>query len=127
MSERELHIIHLDDTEEEYMIVCDLLFDTPHIKVQWVATTASALQSIQNNTFDICIVDYYLGKTNGIEFVHEINALGIQLGFILLTGQMNQKIAEDAEKAGIHQCVDKNKLSTSLLLDVISQTIKDLG
>lgn len=123
MPKSPVRILFVDDTKEEFILIRELLNDVEgmEFEFQWASDMATAMQAIQSSRFDVCFVDYYLGKDNGLAFTREAIAQGILTPFILMSGQKNQQINREALKIGIRECVDKNELTTSTLMLVINQ------
>ncbi len=127
MPDKVIHILHVDDIEEEFILVNKLLSDIDGVKfdIQWAPDAASAQQALRRASFDLCLIDYYLGKDNGLEFARSAIAGGVVIPFILMSGQGNSAINQEAMKIGVRQCLNKNDLTTSLLVNAISSTLQN--
>jgi len=121
MPDKLIRVLHVDDLEEEFILVRELLSGVAGLKfeVHWAHDARTASQAIQNNDFDVCFVDYYLGKDNGLEFTRDALAGGTMTPFILMSGQKDHSIDREALKIGIRQCLDKNNITTSILVKAI--------
>ena len=123
MSNRRIRVLHVDDVEEEFILVCALLSDVKGIdfQLQWAPDIRTAMQTIQDKDFDVCIVDCYMGQDNGLDFIRDAMAQGIEIPFILMSGQKNPAITRQAMELGVRQFVDKNDITTSILLKAIQK------
>ena len=63
MVDRLVRILHVDDLEEEFILLRELLSTVQGIdfEFQWVPDIRTAMQVIHNVNFDVCLVDYHLG------------------------------------------------------------------
>ncbi len=127
MPSRLIRVLHVDDSEEESILVRELLSDVKGVDFEfhWASDVATAIQTIQKTSFDVCLVDYYLGKDNGLDFTRVAKEQGILTPFILMSGERNQAINRQALKAGVRQCINKNDITPSLLMQAINDAIKD--
>ncbi len=126
MASRSVRVLHVDDLEEEFILARELLSSVPGIdfEFQWVSDVRIAAQTIRSGNFDVCLVDYYLGMDNGLDFIRKSIESGIKIPFILMSGQKDHAIDREALKIGVHQCVDKNNITTSILLNAIQDATK---
>src|SRR5262245_32313739 len=102
MNEQTLRVVLIDDDEDYFVIVRDLLAEAQgfHIELKWFDSYESGLAAISQNYTDVFIVDYRLGAHNGLDLLNEASARKLNSPFILLTGQGDQEIAVEAMKAG---------------------------
>lgn len=126
MANRAVRILHVDDLEEEFILARELLSTVQGIdfEFQWVPDTRTAIQTINTRTFDVCLVDYYMGIDRGLDFIQAAIANGITTPFILMSGQQDRSVEREALRIGVRQCIDKNTISTSILLKAIQDALK---
>lgn len=125
MPNRVIRVLHLDDVEEEFILIRELLSSTEGIdfEFQWASDVNMALKAIQSGSFDVCLVDYYLGRDTGLDFMRAANEHGIPTPFILMSGQKEYAIIREATKLGARQCIDKNDITETLLMRAINAAI----
>lgn len=126
MANRPIRVLHVDDVEEEFILVRELLSMAPGVKFefQWISDTGTAIQVIHNREFDVCVVDYYLGIDNGLDFVRAAIANGVTVPFILMSGQKDRAVEREALTIGVRECIDKNDITTSILLKAIQDAVR---
>ena len=126
MANRPIRVLHVDDVEEEFILVRELLSMAPgtNFEFQWISDTGTAIQVIHDAKFDVCVVDYYLGIDNGLDFVRAAIANGVTVPFILMSGQKDRAVEREALNIGVRQCIDKNDITTSILLKAIQDAVK---
>ena len=71
MDDRPIRVLYIDDDEDDYIVACDLLeeIEGKQITVEWVNNYEDALKAIEANTYDVHLVDYYLGGYTGLELI----------------------------------------------------------
>ena len=117
MTERPLRITLIDDDEDYFVIIRDLLADAQGItsKLAWHDSYEKGLVAIGNNHTDVFLVDYRLGANTGLDLLREALARKIVTPFILLTGQGDQEIAVEAMKAGATDYLVKGQIDVPLM------------
>jgi len=117
MRGRLIKVILVEDDEDDYIIVRDLLAEVAVAKFQleWVVTYEEALERIGSTTYDICLLDFRLGTHNGLELLRELLQRGYRKPIILLTGQGDYEVDVEAMEAGAADYLTKGQLNAPLL------------
>lgn len=117
-------ILLVDDDEDEYILVRDLLGDRSyfsgkyasiHFNLNWVATYEEALEAFKNKQYDLYLVDYSLGSRDGITLVEEATVLGNTSPVIMLTGMESYETDVAAMQAGAVDYLVKSHINGQLL------------
>jgi two-component system cell cycle sensor histidine kinase/response regulator CckA len=126
MANRSVRVLHVDDLEEEFILTRELLSMVPGINFEfkWVSDIRTASQVIHSMKFDVCLVDYYLGIDRGLDFVRTAISSGITIPFILMSGQKDRSVEHEALTMGVRQCIDKDDITTSILLKAIQDALR---
>ena len=122
MTEAPLRVLVVDDDEEDFLILRDLLADyaQERFNLEWVATLREGIDALRANQHDVFLVDYQLGPDNGMELVRLAVAEGsAHRPVIMLTGQGNPDVDREALAAGasdylVKGAIDAEKLARSL-------------
>ena len=122
MSQVPLRILVVDDDEEDFLILRDLLAERAQERFQmdWVGTLGEGIEALRANRHDVYLVDYQLGPDNGMDLVRLAAAEGgSHRPVILLTGQGNPDVDREALAAGasdylVKGSIDAEKLARSL-------------
>jgi diguanylate cyclase (GGDEF)-like protein/PAS domain S-box-containing protein len=117
-----LRVLVVDDDEEDFLILRDLLADYAQEKfsLDWVGTLREGIDALRANQHDVFLVDYQLGPDNGMELVRLAVAEGsAHRPVIMLTGQGNPDVDREALAAGasdylVKGAIDAEKLARSL-------------
>src|SRR5664280_1029421 len=117
MSEEPLRVLLIDDDEDYFVIVRDLLSEAQGFRAEltWLDTYEKGLAALGQTQPDVFVVDYRLGAHSGLEIVAEATARKINTPFILLTGQGDQETAVAAMKAGAVDYLVKGQVNPPLL------------
>ncbi len=117
MDEPYLKILLVDDDEDDYVVTRDLLLEAERsqFKLDWVETYEAALALMEQQQYDVYLLDYRLGPRDGLELLSEALECGCQEPIILLTGLGDHDIDMAAMKAGAADYLVKGQLDTPLL------------
>ena len=116
-----MRVLLVDDNEDDALIAEAMLtrvrgrtFD-----VQWVSTFRQGLERLKEDTHDICLLDYCLGKETGLDVLGEALRFGCRVPIIMLTGTTDPEIDMQAIKLGAADYVVKGETNPGLLERVI--------
>ncbi len=119
MAEREktIHVLLVDDDEDDYVLTRDLLAKAVEIRfdLEWMDAYEAGLKALEQARHDVCLVDYRLGERNGLELLREAIARGYTAPIIMLTGQGDRAVDVAAMQAGAADFIDKGRLNAPLL------------
>ena len=122
MNDGVLRVLVVDDDEEDFLILRDLLADYPQGRFQldWVGTLAQGIEALRANEHDVFLVDYHLGPDNGMDLVRmAVAERSAHRPVIMLTGQGNPDVDREALAAGasdylVKGHIDAEKLARAL-------------
>ena len=125
MSERLIKVLLVEDDEDDYVLIRDLLDEVreQQFQLDWVATFEKALQTIQQQQHDVYLVDYRLGERNGLELLNLIDR-EYSVPVIILSGQGDRELDIAALSSGAADYLDKTYLHSSLLEHYIRASIE---
>jgi diguanylate cyclase (GGDEF)-like protein len=127
MTNNDLRILIADDDEDDFILIQEFIRDgfpsaNPHL--DWARTGKEALSYIDKDSYSICLLDYRLGETNGLELLRHVRKMGVTLPIIFLTGQGDAETAVEAMKAGASDYLGKANLSGETLSHAIKRSLK---
>src|SRR5687768_15057361 len=122
MNEVPIKVIMVDDDEDDFLIVRDLLRDAGdgRYALTWISEYANALRHACDPEVDVVLADYRLGNHNGIDLLRDLLSRGCKAPVILLTGQGDRQIDYAAMEAGAADFLNK----TQLTADMLERTIR---
>ena len=117
-----LRVLVVDDDEEDFLILRDLLADFPpgQFELHWVPTLSQGIDGLRSGQFDVYLVDYLLGPDNGLDLVRlAVAEASAHRPVIMLTGHGNAEVDREALDAGaadylVKGNIDGEKLARSL-------------
>ena len=119
-------ILLIDDDEDDYLLTRDLLSEIKHhsVTLDWEQGYAAARAAIARDAHDVYLLDYRLGSDNGLGLLREAVANGCAAPLILLTGQNDRAIDNEAMQAGAADYLIKGQMDASLLERAIRYAIE---
>ncbi len=112
-----IRVLLIDDDEDEFVITSDLLraAASERYNVTWASSYEQGLQSVLSSPFDVCLVDYRLGKSSGLELISELTARSVDIPTILLTGDGDLQVDLSAMRNGASDYLTKDRLTGAQL------------
>ena len=105
----------VDDDEDDYVLVRDLLAGMEGLSLRWANGYEAALSALSGGCYDVCLVDYRLGERSGLELLREASARGYKAPMILLTGQGGREVDLAAMRSGAADYLLKGELNAPSL------------
>ena len=123
---REITILLIEDDEEDYILLKKVLAKVPHNRylVRWEQQPEQGLAHMRQEDHDICLVDYRLGASSGLELLKEARQCGYGRPIIMLTGAGSGDIDIQALQAGADDDITKDLLQGELLHRLIRYAIE---
>lgn len=114
MLEKKARILIVEDDEDDYVIARDYLEELDEYKfdIDWVSTPAEALEKLDLNQHDICLLDYQLGAHNGLTVLEKATEMQCRVPIIMLTGQSDKVLDKAALDAGAVDFIVKSELDS---------------
>ena len=106
-------ILLVDDDEDDYVLVRDLLSDMEQtaFRIEWVDQYDQGLKKVLANQHDVYLVDYRLGKANGLDLLKAATDAGLRSPIIVLTGKGLPEIDVRAMQMGAADYLVKGQVS----------------
>ncbi len=126
MLKNEFHILLIDDDEDDFVNIRDLLNDvkSSNYKITWESTYSGGLKALQEKEFDACLLDYKLGEKTGLKLLEEAHKRAFTYPIIFLTGLSDFELDVQAMESGASDYLVKSQLTYPLLERSIRYSIK---
>ncbi|MDX8391126.1 MAG: response regulator [Mariprofundaceae bacterium] len=111
-----LSILIVDDSEDDYVLMRDMLEDLENYRVNtvWCKGYADGLIEAMGD-HDVCLIDYILGGKDGVQLIEDAVAAGCQSPMIIFTARGNHHVDIDAMNKGAVDYLTKGEFSEALL------------
>ncbi len=112
-----IRVLLVEDDEDDYMIVRDLLAGQERtlFELDWSPAYAEARDAIRERRHDVYLIDYQLGSETGLGLIAEAFEENLE-PVIMLTGHTDySNIDLEAAELGVTDFLSKNQLDATLL------------
>jgi signal transduction histidine kinase len=120
MEFKKLNILIVDDDEIDQRLLKRAITKSDLLaEITIVDTPSLAINSLKDDKFDCCFIDYLMPLMNGIELVNEIRKFDKETPLIIVTSQSDQELSQKSINAGATNYITKSLINpegVSLLL-----------
>ena len=115
MLDKVTRLLLVEDDEDDYILTCDYLeqLGSHTFDVEWLSCPEQAISVLSENKHDICLLDYRLGASDGLEVLKRAVANGFRGPIIMLTGQSDEALDSAALDAGAVDYLVKSEMNSS--------------
>lgn len=112
-----IRVLIIDDDEEDFLILQHYLSNVNKTKcvVDWCDDFDQAEKEILKNQHDVYLVDYFLGKGEGIDIIENVRKQHFIKPIILLTGAGDRLEDDKILGKGASDFLDKHELNTAVI------------
>lgn len=121
-----IRILLIDDSEAQYYLVEALLLQNAEtmFKLDWASTLPESMSLLQENHYDVCLLDYDLGQVNALDILRVFAQHSITTPVIVITGHGSHDIDLAVMKAGAVDFIEKPHLNAKNLERSLRYTIQ---
>ena len=121
-----IRVLLIDDDEDDHLLIREMLESATHAKfeLEWAAQYAEGQARLKRTAYDVCLVDYRLGAQDGLAFIKEAVGVGHTLPLVMLTGQGDREVDQQAIAAGAQDFLRKDRLNEHLLEQAVLHAIE---
>ncbi len=121
-----IKILLVDDDGEDFLLIRDIVRQMPgnRHELEWAPNCNEARVKMEKCSYDVCLIDYRLKETTGIDVIKTHANDLCKMPLILLTGLDDPDIDIAAMQAGASDYLVKSKLDPSQLERAIRYAIK---
>ncbi|MFK7801495.1 MAG: PAS domain S-box protein, partial [Anaerolineae bacterium] len=124
---KQIRILLIEDDEDDYIITKELLLEdesSKRFEIVWTTSPSEGLNLILDESFDVYLIDLYLGRYNGLDIIAEGITGGCKKPLILLTGSGDQDHDLRALEIGAADYLIKGQFSADTLKRSIQYAIR---
>lgn len=117
MDKGPIRILLIDDDEDEYISMRDLLAEIQEnqFHLDWLSDAGRALEEMCGHTYALFLIDYKVGRADGLALLRKAIERGCTAPIIVLAEQVSRAIDLEAMRAGAAGFLDKRGLDAVLL------------
>ncbi|HXT40715.1 MAG TPA: ATP-binding protein, partial [Candidatus Angelobacter sp.] len=125
MDDPPLKVLLVEDDEDDYILTREFLAEIrgDNFKLDWAEDSDAGLDAIRQEQHDVYLVDYRLGKGNGLDLLRAAVAHGCKTPIILLTGLGDHQVDSEAMRSGAADYLVKGQFDAQLLERSIRHSI----
>lgn len=114
---KDLKILLIEDDQDDVLLTKECLseINNYNFTIDWEASSEEAKLKVVKEDYDLCLIDYNLGRTTGVNLLKYMRGIGVLTPAIILTGLGDSTIDTDASDAGAYDFLTKSELSPSTL------------
>lgn len=116
-SVKPINLLLVDDDEDDYLIFQSIVAKIPNrpFKLHWCSSYTLAKKLIEENEYDLYLIDYNLGEKSGLELLEFAAPYKRAEPFIILTGAGDEAIERRAMRLGVADYLVKGTFNSELL------------
>ena len=111
MTKQPLRVLLVEDSDDDAVLLLRVLKRSGYELVHQRVDSATALKTALEQPWDIVISDYAMPSFSGLDALRIFQESGLDVPFILVSGQIGEDMAVSAMKAGAHDYLMKDKLA----------------
>ncbi len=124
-SNQPLHILLVEDNPGDVLLLRQMLAGaSPRVDVSNAERLASALQLLDQQNYDLVLLDLSLPDSQGYQTFEQLRAVAAHLPVILLTGLEDEELALRTVRSGAQDYLVKGEMDSHLLLRSIRYAIE---
>jgi DNA-binding response OmpR family regulator len=113
--------LFVDDNYDYFLVVKLSLGD--RLRLDYAPDGFSALHMVKKERYDIVICDIYMPYIDGLKLLSEFTRKHLDIPFILISGNVEEKISREALHAGAYNVLEK-PLNMEELLEKIDKAVE---
>ncbi len=119
-----LHILIVEDSEEDaLLLLMELRRNGYEPDFERVETREAMKAALERRKWEVVISDYVMPRFSGLDALATLKESGLDLPFIIVSGNIGEDIAVEAMKAGAHDYILKGNLKR--LVPAVERELRD--
>lgn len=117
MTEQLIRILMVDDDEDDFIIIRDLLAEVKdqRYRLTWISSYEQALVQIKDPDYDLFLFDFHLGAHTGLKLLEQVKENGWKVPVIFLTEHDDRQTDLQVMKSGAFDFIPKSEITSSML------------
>ncbi len=125
MTKTPVKVLLIEDDEDDVFLAKEYLSESEmyHFELDWESRPERAREKMLSSGYDIFLIDYRLGRENGLDLIRYAQENGVLTPSILLTGHGDLRVDLDATRFGAADYLIKTELNGPMLERSIRYTL----
>ena len=120
------NLVHVIDDDEAIRDSLSFLFGTVGLEVRTYESGAVFLTALPDVNAGCIVTDVRMPGISGVDLLHRLRELGVQMPVIVITGHGDVQLAVEAMKIGARDFIEK-PFDDELLLSAVRNALNDVG
>ena len=119
-------ILLIEENETGYVRTRTLLRESfgDQLHLDWIRDWEDARAAIQKDAHDVYLVDYRLGRRDGVDLIGAMSQIRFAAPFIVLTDEDSEEVDAEAMKCGASDYLVKSEITAPLLARAIRYAVE---
>jgi two-component system cell cycle response regulator len=113
--DQKIALLSVEDSDNDYEMIRAIYDDFNQVELSRARNINEAIQILQQQQFDLILLDYIFPDGNGFDFLRRKAEEGIETPVVIITGQGDEMIASQFIKEGAYDYLTKDRLSEKSL------------
>lgn len=109
-------VLFIDDNYDYYVVVKSSIGDLFHM--DYAPDGFSAIHMVKKEHYDLILCDIYMPYIDGIKLLAEFSRKHLNIPFIMISGNIEEKVSRDALHAGAYNLMEKPIKIDELLIKI---------
>lgn len=118
-----LHILVLDDDEEDFILLNMVLEAESQYVLHWESDPDRAAERLLQESWDLAMVDYYLPRGRGTDFIAQLHEQGCSCPMLLRSGREDPRLLLEVQACGAAGFLSKNQMNATILSQVLQRAL----
>lgn len=127
LTNQELKLLVVEDNLEEAELIEEFLLTSnyaPHLSITKVERVSRAQQLLNQENFDVILLDLSLPDSRGIDTVARLKKYSLNTPIVVLTSNTNEELAIQSIQAGAQDYLIKIKINSEILIRSLRYAIE---
>jgi len=113
--DQKITLLSVEDSDDDYKMIRAIYDGFNQVELFRARSIQEAVQILQQQQFDLILLDYILPDGNGFDFLIRTAEEGFETPVVIITGQGDEMIASQFIKEGAYDYLTKDRLSEKSL------------
>lgn len=117
-------VLYVDDDYDDFILVDSIAKESlKTTQIDHVFSHDDAMDALLETEYDVCLLDYRLGKKSGLDLLKTMRESGIDTPVIFLTGAGSEVLAVKTLKSGAIDYIPKSNVSPRTLSKALKEAL----